>query len=41
MSGVILVSRKISVFRAIEEILIVSECSLAEDWEGVVDYLAR
>jgi hypothetical protein len=39
MSGVLLISDKLPVSRAIEELLLISECSSIEEWKGAVDYL--
>lgn len=39
MPGVFEVSRKMSVGSAIEEILLIAECSLEGEWEGQVRYL--
>ena len=39
MPGVFEVSRDLSLGRAIEEILLLAECSLAGEWEGQVRYL--
>jgi hypothetical protein len=39
MPGVFEVSRKMSVGAAIEEILLIAECSLDGEWEGQVRYL--
>ena len=39
MPGVFEVSRSISIGRAIDDILLLVECSLAGEWEGQVRYL--
>ncbi len=39
MPGVFEVSRKVPIGVAIEEILILAECSEAGEWEGQVRYL--
>jgi hypothetical protein len=39
MPGVFEVSRELGIGLAIEEILIVAECSLEGEWEGQVRYL--
>lgn len=39
MPGVFEVSRKMSIGAAIEEILLIAECSLEGEWEGQVRYL--
>ena len=39
MPGLFEVSRDLSIGRAIEEILLLAECSLEGDWEGQVRYL--
>jgi len=39
MPGVFEVSRDLSIGRAIEEILLLAECSLEGEWEGQVRYL--
>jgi hypothetical protein len=39
MPGVFEVSRAVSVGRAIEDILLLAECSLEGEWEGQVRYL--
>ena len=39
MPGVFQVSRVVPVGRAIEDILLLAECSLEGDWEGQVHYL--
>ena len=39
MSGVFEVSREVSIGRAIEDILILAECSLDGEWEGQIRYL--
>ena len=39
MPGVFEVSRTLPIGRAIDEILLLVECSLAEEWEGQVRYL--
>ncbi len=39
MPGVFEVSRDLPVGRAIEEILLLAECSLEREWEGQVRYL--
>ena len=41
MGGLLLIDRRVSVYEAIEELLIISECTRAEEWEDVVDYLSR
>lgn len=40
MSGILLVNRRVSFVRAIEEILIMAECSEPEEWEGIITYLS-
>ena len=39
MPGVFEVSRKVPVGRAIEDILLLAECSFEDEWEGQVRYL--
>jgi len=39
MPGVFEVSRDVPIGRAIEDILLLAECSLDEEWEGQVHYL--
>ena len=39
MPGVFEVSRSVSIGRAIEDILLLAECSLDREWEGQVHYL--
>jgi hypothetical protein len=39
MSGVFEVSRSVPIGRAIEDILLLAECSLEGEWEGQVRYL--
>jgi predicted nuclease of predicted toxin-antitoxin system len=39
VAGVLAVGRKIAVSTAIEEILLVAECSLQGDWAGTITYL--
>jgi hypothetical protein len=39
MPGVFEVPRSVSVGRAIEDILLLAECSLEDEWEGQVRYL--
>ena len=39
MPGVFEVSRELPIGHAIEEILLLAECSMAEEWEGQVRYL--
>ena len=39
MPGVFEVSRDLPIGRAIEEILLMAECSMAGEWEGQVRYL--
>ena len=39
MPGVFEVSRDLAIGRAIEEILLLAECSLEREWEGQVRYL--
>jgi hypothetical protein len=39
MPGVFEVTRKVPIGRAIEEILLLAECSLEGEWEGQVRYL--
>ena len=39
MPGVFEISRSMPIGRAIEEILLLAECSLEEEWEGQVRYL--
>ena len=39
MPGVFEVSRDVRIGRAIEDILLLAECSLDEEWEGQVRYL--
>jgi hypothetical protein len=39
MPGVIEVGRRVSIRTAIEEIVLVAECSLEGEWEGKVGYL--
>lgn len=39
MAGVFEVSLKVSLSIAIEEILLLAECSVAGEWEGQVNYL--
>jgi hypothetical protein len=39
MPGVFEISRALPIGRAIEEILLLAECSLEEEWEGQVRYL--
>lgn len=40
MGGVLLIDRRVPVNDAIEELLVISECSWPEEWEGVVDYVS-
>ena len=40
MPGVFEISRSVPIGRAIEEILLLAECSLEEEWEGQVRYLS-
>jgi len=39
MSGVFEISRKVPIGRAIDDILILSECSFEGEWEGQIRYL--
>jgi predicted nuclease of predicted toxin-antitoxin system len=39
MAGVIVLGRNLRVSQAVEELLLIAECSEAEDWAGVVAYL--
>jgi len=39
MPGVLEVSRRVPLARAIEDLLLIAECSLPGDWEGQVKYL--
>jgi hypothetical protein len=39
MPGVFEVSRAVPIGRAIEDILLLAECSLEDEWEGQVQYL--
>ena len=39
MPGVFEVSREVSIGRAIEDTLILAECSLDGEWEGQIRYL--
>jgi hypothetical protein len=39
MAGVIVLGRNVMVSLAVEELLLVAECSEPEDWAGVVAYL--
>lgn len=39
MPGVFEVNRAVSIGRAIEDILLIAECSLGDEWEGQVRYL--
>ena len=39
MAGVIVLGRNLRVPEAIEELLLIAECSEPEDWAGVVAYL--
>ena len=39
MSGVVEVGRRVSVGQAIEDVLLLAECSLEGEWEGQVLYL--
>lgn len=39
MPGVFEVSRKVPIRRAVEDVLILAECSLEGEWEGQVRYL--
>lgn len=39
LPGVFEVSRKVAIGRAIEDILLLAECSYEEEWEGQVRYL--
>jgi len=39
MPGVIEVSRAVPIYRAIEDILLIAECSFDSEWEGQVRYL--
>ncbi len=39
MPGVFEVSRKVPIGVAIEDILLIAECSVEEEWEGQVRYL--
>ncbi|MBI1787871.1 MAG: DUF5615 family PIN-like protein [Acidobacteria bacterium] len=39
MAGVIVLGRNLRVSEAIEELLLIAECSEPEDWAGVVAYL--
>ena len=39
MSGVIVLGRNLRVSQAVEELLLITECSEPEDWAGVVAYL--
>jgi len=39
MPGIFEVSRKVSIGVAIEELLLIAECSLEGEWEGQVRYL--
>lgn len=39
MPGVFEVGRNISLGRAIEELILIAECSLEDEWEGQVRYL--
>ena len=39
MSGVLEVSRAVTIRIAIDDILLLDECSLPDEWEGQVQYL--
>ena len=39
MPGVVEVSRSVPIGRAIEDILLLAECSLEGEWEGQIQYL--
>ena len=39
MAGVITLGRKLPVSEAVEELLLIAECSEPEEWAGVVAYL--
>jgi uncharacterized protein DUF5615 len=39
MPGVIEVSRAVPIATAIEDILLIAECSEANEWEGIIHYL--
>lgn len=39
MSGIFEVHESVSIRQAIEDILVLAECSLEEEWEGQVCYL--
>lgn len=39
MAGVIVLGRKLRVSEAVEELLLIAECSELEEWTGVVAYL--
>jgi hypothetical protein len=39
MAGVIVLGRKLRVSEAVEELLLIAECSEPEEWAGAVAYL--
>jgi hypothetical protein len=39
MAGVVAVQQSLSVGRAIEDLILMGECSSQEEWEGQVRYL--
>jgi predicted nuclease of predicted toxin-antitoxin system len=39
MAGLIVVGRRVPIAAAIEELLLIAECSTAEEWDGLVEFL--
>lgn len=39
MPGVFEINRRVAIGLAIEEILLIAECSLEEEWEGQIRFL--
>ncbi len=39
MPGVFVVGREVAIWLAVEDILLTTECSLENEWEGQVRYL--
>jgi hypothetical protein len=40
MAGVVVVGRRVPSSKAIEDILLIAECSAPDEWSGVVEYLS-
>lgn len=39
MPGLFLIRQKVPIGRAIEEIVVVAECTEHEEWDGIIQYL--